>query len=131
MRRLDRSRPYGYLTPVYERRAFVQDNIVYDRDGFQLDPPPDTEANAAPLQDKQSALPPEGVSVSRPTLTLKQPVTVEKKPSGTLSPRTEREWQTFDFKKLRKGLKTDFGVEVSNQKSALKVLRERNLIKGA
>jgi hypothetical protein len=127
VRRLDRSRPYGYLTPVYERRAFVQDNIVYDRDGFQLDPPPD---DAAPLQDKQSALPLEGVSVSRPTLTLK-PVTVEKKPAGTLSPRTEREWQTVDFKRLRRDLKKDFGVEVSNQKSALKVLRERNLIKGA
>jgi len=127
VRRLDRDRPYGYLFPIYARRAFVQDGIVYDLDGVPVDHP----AAASPVAPEQSALPKtEGVSVSRPTLALK-PVTVEKKTDGILSPRTEREWQTFDFPKLRRGLKKDFGVEVLERKAALRVLRERNLIKGA
>lgn len=115
MRRIDWDRSYGSIHPWMGRAAYVQDEILYDKDGYCVDdgPPPDPatiETNrTAPQQGAVSA------SGAIPTETV-------------LVPRPQMDWQTMKFFKLRGAIQRERGVKVANFVAAMTYLEQNNLV---
>ena len=133
MKRLDRSRPYGSIYPATNARAFVQDDVVFDRDGNPSEP--ETTLLTPPSQlSSESATENGGVFVSPKAETPPPPpvAAVTNEPTKTiLLPMLRTDWETMDFRKLQKAIVSAYSVQPKSRKDALKLLREKGLIKGA